>query len=60
MQTVTLTAQQTRIYDGDDESATRELMREILQAAQRAANLRHTPCEVYTDDGIVIVICEPE
>ena len=56
--TITLTTEQTAIYDGGDERAAREMMREVLVQARAALAATGEPITVETADGIVIEVVQ--
>ncbi len=53
MTSLTMTAEQTSIYDGDDEQAARQMMTELRKQAAEAAKETGRTVEIYTADGIV-------
>ena len=54
MTTITLSAAQTAIYDGDDESAERDMMRAVVRAARDMLAQTGEPVTIETDDGIAV------
>jgi|GEM_PF-3081749 len=58
MTTITLTAEQTAIYDGDDESAARDMMRAVVRNARDMLTQTAEPVTIETDDGIVVEFVE--
>ena len=58
MTTITLTAEQTAIYDGGDDRAEREMMREIIRDARDMLIQTGQPVTIETDDGIVVEIVQ--
>lgn len=59
MATITMTPEQTAIYDSGDEQAQRDLMHELRAEAQRQADKDGLPVEIHTADGIVADAVEP-
>ena len=59
MQTITMTTEQTAIYDEDGREA-RELMTRLNAQAQALANETRKTVEIYTEDGIVANAVQPE
>lgn len=58
-QQITMTADETAVYDGADDRATSDLMRELRARAQALADSTGQPVEIYTADGIVADVREP-
>jgi hypothetical protein len=58
MTTITLTAEQTAIYDGGDESAARDMLRAIVDNARCILTETSAPVTIETDDGIVVEIVQ--
>jgi len=56
---ITMTAEQTAIYDGDDDAAIRGLLADLRSEAQDTADRTGKACDIYTDDGIVALSIEP-
>lgn len=59
MQAITMTPEQTEIYDQDGAEAV-ELMRTLTKKAQELADDTGQTCEIYTADGIVAEVRYPE
>lgn len=56
---ITMTAEQTAIYDGQDEGAMRELMKELMQQAEDLrSETGEASVEIYTADGIVAAVAQ--
>ena len=58
MQHITMTDEQTAIYDAGD-AASVELMRTLNAQAQQIADANGCTVEIYTADGIVANVREP-
>jgi hypothetical protein len=54
MTTITLTAEQTAIYDGGDDRAERDMMRAVVANARDMLIQTGQPVTIETDDGIVV------
>lgn len=52
MRSITMTAEQTAVYNGPD-GAAYELMRELISQAQSLSDDTGETVEIYTADGIV-------
>ena len=59
MSTITMTQEQTTIYDSGDDRVVRNLMKDLCTRAQQMADSTDVECEVYTADGIVVHVAEP-
>lgn len=57
MQSITMTADETAIYDGDDDRATRALMAELRERAE-AIGSSDQAVEIYTADGILAEVVQ--
>lgn len=53
MRSITMTAEQTAVYDGGDERASRPMMFGLIAQAQALADETGETVEIYTADGIV-------
>lgn len=53
MRSITMTAEQTEIYDSGSASEQRALMAELIEQAQALADETGKTVEIYTADGIV-------
>ena len=58
MATITLTAEQTAIYDGGDEGAAREMLRAVVGNARDMLTEASAPVIIETDDGIVVEVVQ--
>lgn len=57
MRSITMTAEQTAVYDGSNEQAARALMSELRREAETMRKPGET-VEIYTADGIVAAVVE--
>lgn len=59
MRAITMTAEQTRVYDDGDERAAKALMQELRQQARELREQTGETVEIYTADGIVAAaVCD--
>jgi len=61
MKAVMMTTEQTAIYDDDhDEAGQKKLMSDLMDRAWALAGNSGETVEIYTADGIVAAVVEPE
>jgi len=54
MKAITMTEEQTVIYDEGDDAEVAALLRDLRAEAQRLADFTGETVEIYTADGIVV------
>lgn len=59
MKAITLTQDETTIYDGRNDSARSAMLTDVYGRAQSLADECGETVEIYTDDGIVVEAIRP-
>lgn len=60
MKAIHMTEAQTDLYNSDDDRAMREMLDPIREMAQQEADRTGECVEIYTTDGTVAVVAEPD
>lgn len=58
MKSITMTEEQTSVYDEGDEEAQRNLMAELMAIARVMSGDSYDTVEIYTADGIVAAVAQ--